>query len=121
MGPSTSFKFFSQKTNLIFIHSQIILPLFYCDPKGTHACGIRLNSLNYATTILAIHKLSIDGVQIMHANQQIVEDFNIDRKEYTAQLLQVLHRVMEKGTQTNQMGAVTAAVAQAIRLARLDR
>ena len=58
---------------------------------------------------------------IHEANQQIVEDFNIDRKEYTAQLLQVLHRVMEKGTQTNQMGAVTAAVAQAMKLARLDR
>ena len=49
----------------------------------------------------------------------IVKDFNIDRKEYTAQLLQVLHQVMVKGTQTNQMGAVTAAVAQAIKLARL--
>ena len=58
---------------------------------------------------------------IHEANQQIVEDFNIDRKEYTAQLLQMLHRVMEKGTQTNQMGAVTAAVAQAMKLARLDR
>ena len=58
---------------------------------------------------------------IQEANRLIVEGFNIDRKEYTAQLLQVLHRVMEKGTQTNQMGAVTAAVAQAIKLARLDR
>jgi hypothetical protein len=58
---------------------------------------------------------------IHEANQQIVEDLNIDRKEYTAQLLQVLHRLMEKGTQTNQMGAVTAAVAQAMKLARLDR
>ena len=57
---------------------------------------------------------------IHEANQQIVEDFDIDRKEYTAQLLQVLHRVMEKGTETNQMGAVTAAVAQAMKLARLD-
>ena len=38
----------------------------------------------------------------------------------TAQLLQVLHQVMEKGTETNQMGAVTAAVAQAMKLARLD-
>ena len=35
-------------------------------------------------------------------------------------MLQVLHRVMEKGTETNQMGAVTAAVAQAMKLARLD-
>ena len=51
----------------------------------------------------------------------IVEDFNMERNEYTAQLLQVLHKVMEKGTQTNQMGAVTAAVAQAMKLARLDR
>ena len=58
---------------------------------------------------------------IQEANRLIVDAFEIDRKEYTAQLLQVLHRVMEKGTQTNQMGAVTAAVAQAIKLARLDR
>ena len=57
---------------------------------------------------------------IHEANQQIVQDFDIDRREYTAQLLQVLHRVMEKGTETNQMGAVTAAVAQAMKLARLD-
>ena len=58
---------------------------------------------------------------IQEANRLIVDAFEIDRKEYTAQLLQVLHRVMEKGTQTNQMGAVTAAVAQAMKLARLDR
>ena len=58
---------------------------------------------------------------IHEAKQQIAEDFAVDRKEYAAQLLQVLHRVMEKGTQTNQMGAVTAAVAQAMRLAQLDR
>ena len=55
---------------------------------------------------------------IHEANRLIVGDFNIDRNQYTAQLLQVLHLVMEKGTQTNQMGAVTAAVAQAIKLAR---
>jgi len=58
---------------------------------------------------------------IHEANRLIVDAFQIDRKEYTAQLLQVLHKVMEKGTQTNQMGAVTAAVAQAMKLARLDR
>ena len=58
---------------------------------------------------------------IQEANRLIVDAFEIDRKEYTAQLLQVLHRVMEKGTQTNQMGAVIAAVAQAMKLARLDR
>ena len=58
---------------------------------------------------------------IQEANQLIMDAFQIDRKEYTAQLLQVLHRVMEKGTQTKQMGAVTAAVAQAMKLARLDR
>ena len=45
---------------------------------------------------------------IQEANRLIVDAFEIDRKEYTAQLLQVLHRVMEKGTQTNQLGAVTA-------------
>ena len=42
---------------------------------------------------------------IHEANHQIVEDFDIDRKEYTAQLLQVLHRVMERGTQKDQMEA----------------
>ena len=57
---------------------------------------------------------------IHEAKQQIVQDFDIDRREYTAQLLQVLQRTMEKGTETNQMGEVTAAVAQAMKLARLD-
>ena len=38
---------------------------------------------------------------IHEAKQQIAEDFAVDRKEYAAQLLQVLHRVMKKGTQTN--------------------
>ena len=43
----------------------------------------------------------------------------MDRKESAVQLLQVLYRVMEKRIQIIQMGAVTAAVAQAIRLAQL--
>ena len=85
------------------------------------ACGgTRADCLAIAANEWGLKPRSAD-YYIHEANQQIVEDFNIDRKEYTAQLLQMLHRVMEKGTQTNQMGAVTAAVAQAMKLARLDR
>ena len=43
----------------------------------------------------------------------------MDRKESAVQLLQLLYRVMEKGIQIIQMGAVTAAVAQGISLAQL--
>ena len=82
--------------------------------------GTRADCLAIAATEWGLKQRSAD-FYIHEANQQIVEDFNIDRKDYTAQLLQVLHRVMEKGTETNQMGAVTAAVAQAMKLARLDR
>ena len=81
--------------------------------------GTRSECLGLAATEWGLKPRSAD-FYIHEANQQIVEDFNIERKEYTAQLLQVLHRVMERGTQTNQMGAVTAAVAQAMKLARLD-
>ena len=81
--------------------------------------GTRSECLELAATEWGLKPRSAD-FYIHEANQQIVEDFDIDRKEYTAQLLQVLHRVMERGTQTNQMGAVTAAVAQAMKLARLD-
>ena len=81
--------------------------------------GTRSESLELAATEWGLKPRSAD-FYIHEANQQIVDDFSIDRKEYTAQLLQVLHRVMERGTQTNQMGAVTAAVAQAMKLARLD-
>ena len=81
--------------------------------------GTRSECLELAATEWGLKARSADFY--IHANQQIVQDFDIDRREYTAQLLQVLHRVMEKGTETNQMGAVTAAVAQAIKLARLDR
>ena len=81
--------------------------------------GTRSECLELAATEWGLKTRSAD-FYIHEANQQIVQDFNIDRKEYTAQLLQVLHRVMDKGTQTNQMGAVTAAVAQAMKLARLD-
>ena len=81
--------------------------------------GTRSECLELAANEWGLKPRSAD-YYIHEANQQIVEDFNIDRKEYTAQLLQVLHRVMEKGTQTNQMGAVTAAVAQAMKLTRLD-
>ena len=84
------------------------------------ACGgTRADCLAIAANEWGLKPRSAD-YYIHEANQQIVEDFNIDRKDYTAQLLQVLHRVMEKGSQTNQMGAVTAAVAQAMKLARLD-
>jgi len=81
--------------------------------------GTRSECLELAATEWGLKPRSAD-FYIHEANQQIVEDFDVDRKEYTAQLLQVLHRVMDKGTQTNQMGAVTAAVAQAMKLARLD-
>jgi len=81
--------------------------------------GTRSECLELAANKWGLKPRSTD-FYIREANQRIVEDFNIDRKEYTAQLLQVLHRVMEKGTQTNQMGAVTAAVAQAMKLTRLD-
>ena len=81
------------------------------------ACGgTRADCLAIAANEWGLKPRSADYC-IHEANQQIVEDFNIDRKEYTAQLLQMLHRVMEKGTQTNQMGAVTAAVVQAMKLA----
>ena len=42
-----------------------------------------------------------------------------EQREFTAQL-QILHRVREKDKETNQMGVVTAAVYQAMKLARLD-
>jgi len=88
--------------------------------RGILSHGVtRSECLELAATEWGLKRRSAD-FYIHEANQQIVEDFNIDRKEYTAQLLQVLHRVMEKGTQTNQMGAVTATVAQAMKLARLD-
>ena len=84
------------------------------------ACGgTRSKCLELAATQWGLKPRSAD-FYIHEANQQIVQDFDIDRRDYTAQLLQVLHRVMEKGTETNQMGAVTAAVAQAMKLARLD-
>ena len=81
--------------------------------------GTRSECLELAATEWGLKPRSAD-FYIYEADQQIVQDLDIDRKEYTAQLLQVLHRVMDKGTQTNQMGAVTAAVAQAMKLARLD-
>ena len=49
-----------------------------------------------------------------------VDDFFETNLRSTQLLLQVLHRVMEKVTETNQMGAVTAAVAQAMKLAHLS-
>ena len=81
--------------------------------------GTRSECLELAATEWGLKPHSAD-FYIHEANQQFVQDFDIDRKEVTAQLLQVLHRVMEKGIETNQMGAVTAAVAQAMKLARLD-
>lgn len=81
--------------------------------------GTRSECLEFAATHWG-HKPCSADFYIHEANQQIVQDFDIVRKEYTALLLQVLHRVMEKGTETNQMDAVTAAVAQAMKLARLD-
>ena len=57
---------------------------------------------------------------IAHANKQIIEDFSLDRQQYTADLLAVLHRVISEGQKTNQLGAVCNAIAQAAKLARLD-
>ena len=57
---------------------------------------------------------------IAHANRQIIEDFNVDRQQYTADLLSVLHRVITEGQKTNQLGAVCNAIAQAAKPARLD-
>jgi len=54
------------------------------------------------------------------ANKQIVEDFSVDRAQYTADLLSVLHRVISEGQKSNQLGAVCNAIAQAAKLARLD-
>ena len=85
--------------------------------------GTRSECLELAATEWGLKPRSAD-FYIHEANQQIVQDFDIDRREYTAQLLQVLqvlHRAMEKGKETNQMIAVTTAVAQAIKLARFDR
>ena len=77
--------------------------------------GRRSECLELAATKWGLKHRSAD-FYIHEANQLIVQDFDIDRMEYTAQLLKVLHRVMEKGTDTNQMGAFTAAIAQAMKL-----
>ena len=59
------------------------------------ACGgTRADCLTVAANEWGLKPRSADYIH--EANQQIVEDFNIDRKDYTAQLLQVLHRVMER-------------------------
>ena len=54
------------------------------------------------------------------AKQQVAQDFDIDRRKYTDQLLQVLHLVIKRGTEANKMGAVNSVVAQAMKLARLE-
>ena len=82
--------------------------------------GTRSDCLEFAAKEWGIAPRSADNY-IAQANQQIIEDFALERQKYTAQLLSVLHRVMSEGTQTNQMGAVTAAVAQAMKLAKLDK
>ena len=66
--------------------------------------GTRSECLDLAATEWGLKPRSAD-FYIHEANQKIVQDFDIDRKEYAAQLLQVLHRVMEKGTETNQNGS----------------
>ena len=68
--------------------------------------GRRSECLELAATEWGLKPRSAD-FYIQEAHQQIVQDFDINP-------------VMEKGTETNQMGAVTAAVAQAMKLARLD-
>ena len=48
--------------------------------------------------------------------QQIAAEFALDQWEYPAQLIQMLQRVMDKIRQTYQIGKITEAVAQAMRL-----
>ena len=69
--------------------------------------GGRSECLELAATEWSLKPRSAD-FYIHEAHQQIVQDFDINR-------------VMEKGTETNQMSAVTTAVAQAMKPARLDR
>ena len=54
-------------------------------------------------------------------SRQIYEDFNRERPQYTAELLEVLHALIQKAHDTNQMGAAVAAVTQAMKLAKLDQ
>jgi hypothetical protein len=79
----------------------------------------RSDILQFATKEWGLSVRQIDNY-IAAANQQIIEDFSIDRAQYTADLLSVLHRVIKEGQKSNQLGAVCNAIAQAAKLARLD-
>ena len=58
-------------------------------------CGTRRECLEIAAAEWGLKPRSAD-FNISEVNQKIVQVFDIDRREYTAQLLRVLHRVMEK-------------------------
>ena len=79
----------------------------------------RSDVLQFAASEWGVAARTADGY-IAEANRQIIEDFSVDRQQYTADLLSVLHRVITEGQKTNQLGAVCNAIAQAARLARLD-
>ena len=79
----------------------------------------RSDVLQFAASEWGVATRTADGY-IAEANRQIIEDFSVDRQQYTADLLSVLHRVITEGQKTNQLGAVCNAIAQAARLARLD-
>ena len=55
--------------------------------------GTRSECLELAATKWGLKPRSAD-FYIHEANQQIVQDCDIERKEYTAQLLQLLHYIM---------------------------
>lgn len=75
--------------------------------------GTRSDCLEFAAREWGIAPRSADSY-IAEANQQIIEDFALERQKYTAQLLSVLHRVMSEGTRTNQMGAAVFRVGRCI-------
>lgn len=79
----------------------------------------RSDVLQFAASEWGVATRTADGY-IAEANRQIIEDFSVDRQQYTADLLSVLHRVITEGQRTNQLGAVCNAIAQAAKLARLD-
>ena len=79
----------------------------------------RSDVLQFAASEWGVATRTADGY-IAEANRQIIEDFSVDRQQYTADLVSVLHRVITEGQRTNQLGAVCNAIAQAAKLARLD-
>jgi len=79
----------------------------------------RSDIMQFAAREWGVAPRTVDNY-IGKANQQIIEDFSVDRQQYTADLLEILHRVMKEGQKSNQLGAVCNAIAQAAKLAKLD-